>query len=77
MVSWTHPEKAVSRLNSDALVTQLPSSSPIDGDFNVDCIGYAMDNKEALAKPSNFLQEVKGAINAMYGLWCKYSNYKL
>ena len=27
MVSWTHPEKAVSRLNSDALVTQLPSSS--------------------------------------------------
>ena len=28
MVSWTHPEKAVSRLNSDALVTQLPSSSP-------------------------------------------------
>jgi len=26
-VSWTHPEKAVSRLNSDALVTQLPSSS--------------------------------------------------
>ena len=30
MVSWTHPEKAVSRLNSDALVTQLPSSSPIN-----------------------------------------------
>ena len=30
MVSWTHPEKAVSRLNSDALVTQLPSSSLID-----------------------------------------------
>ena len=29
MVSWTHPEKAVSRLNSDALVTQLPSSSPV------------------------------------------------
>lgn len=29
MVSWTHPEKAVSRLNSDALVTQLPSSSRI------------------------------------------------
>ena len=29
MVSWTHPEKAVSRLNSDALVTQLPSSSHI------------------------------------------------
>ena len=28
VVSWTHPEKAVSRLNSDALVTQLPSSSP-------------------------------------------------
>ena len=27
VVSWTHPEKAVSRLNSDALVTQLPSSS--------------------------------------------------
>ena len=27
MVSWTHPEKAVSRLNSDALVTQLPSNS--------------------------------------------------
>lgn len=28
MVSWMHPEKkAVSRLNSDALVTQLPSSS--------------------------------------------------
>ena len=26
-MSWTHPEKAVSRLNSDALVTQLPSSS--------------------------------------------------
>ncbi len=29
MVSWTHPEKAVSRLNSDALVTQLPSNSRI------------------------------------------------
>ena len=29
MVSWMHPEKkAVSRLNSDALVTQLPSNSP-------------------------------------------------
>ena len=28
MVSWMHPEKkAVSRLNSDALVTQLPSNS--------------------------------------------------
>ena len=27
MVSWTHPEKEVSRLNSDALVTHLPSSS--------------------------------------------------
>ena len=49
----------------------------IDGEFNVDCIGYAMDTKEALARPSNFLQEVKGAVNAMYGLWCKYSNYKL
>ena len=35
MVSWTHPEKAVSRLNSDALVTQLPSSSryKIDTDW--------------------------------------------
>ena len=31
MVSWTHPEKAVSRLNSDALVTQLPSSSLLKG----------------------------------------------
>ena len=30
MVSWTHPEKAVSRLNSDALVTQLPSSSRVE-----------------------------------------------
>ena len=30
MVSWMHPEKkAVSRLNSDALVTQLPSNSPV------------------------------------------------
>lgn len=30
MVSWMHPEKkAVSRLNSDALVTQLPSNSRI------------------------------------------------
>ena len=30
MVSWMHPEKkAVSRLNSDALVTQLPSNSLI------------------------------------------------
>jgi hypothetical protein len=28
VVSWMHPEKkAVSRLNSDALVTQLPSNS--------------------------------------------------
>ena len=28
MVSWMHPEKkAVSRLDSDALVTQLPSNS--------------------------------------------------
>ena len=28
MASWMHPEKkAVSRLNSDALVTQLPSNS--------------------------------------------------
>jgi ribonucleotide monophosphatase NagD (HAD superfamily) len=31
VVSWTHPEKAVSRLNSDALVTQLPSSSLLKG----------------------------------------------
>ena len=30
MVSWMHPEKkAVSRLNSDALVTQLPSNSQL------------------------------------------------
>lgn len=37
MVSWMHPEKkAVSRLNSDALVTQLPSNSlGEEGDRNV------------------------------------------
>ena len=30
MVSWMHPEKkAVSRLDSDALVTQLPSNSQL------------------------------------------------
>ena len=35
MVSWTHPEKAVSRLNSDALVTQLPSSSRAEFHKNI------------------------------------------
>lgn len=37
----------------------------IEGSFNVDCIGYSMAEKELLAKPSNFLQEIKAAVNAM------------
>ena len=43
MVSWTHPEKAVSRLNSDALVTQLPSSSRV---VNFACIVVNIINQK-------------------------------
>ncbi len=53
MVSWTHPEKAVSRLNSDALVTQLPSSSRVKiSDINVAMIAifYIGDCISDLAK---------------------------
>lgn len=44
----------------------------IEGGFNVDCVGYSMREKEMLAKPSNFLQEVKGAVNAINIFLKKY-----
>lgn len=49
MVSWTHPEKAVSRLNSDALVTQLPSSSQ----------SYKADLEEALEELKDMIADWK------------------
>ena len=37
----------------------------LEGEFNVECVGYRMDEKGMLSKTSNFLQEVKGTINAI------------
>ena len=51
MVSWTHPEKAVSRLNSDALVTQLPSSSHMAEQCPY-CSGSIKETKETILKVS-------------------------
>lgn len=45
----------------------------IEGNFDVDCIGYSMAEKETLAKPSNFLQEVKATVNAMDMFVSKYN----
>ena len=45
----------------------------IEGNFNVECVGYSMAEKEALAKPSNFLQELKGTVNAINLLVEKYA----
>ena len=43
-------------------------------EFHVECVGYSMCEKEALAKPSNFLQEIKGTVNAIAILMKKYEN---
>lgn len=46
----------------------------LEGAFHVECVGYSMCEKEALAKPSNFLQEIKGTVNAIAILMKKYEN---
>lgn len=46
----------------------------LEGAFHVECVGYSMCEKEAFAKPSNFLQEIKGTVNAIAILMKKYEN---
>ena len=41
----------------------------IDGGFEVDCIGTNFPGSISMSKPSNYLQEIKGTIDAIYGLY--------
>lgn len=41
----------------------------INGGFEVDCIGSDVVDAGKMSKPSNYLQETKGTIDAIYGLW--------
>ncbi len=48
----------------------------IEREFDVDCVGYAMDISSPLARSSNFLQEIKSTVNAMYDFYEKYGENK-
>ena len=41
----------------------------IAGEFEVDCIGSDVADNTALSKTSNYLQEIKGTVDAIYGLY--------
>ena len=46
----------------------------IEGGFNVECIGTQMNNSALRTNASNYLQEIKAAVNAIYSLFQKYAN---
>lgn len=45
----------------------------IEGGFDVECVGTQMNTTASISKASNYLQEIKGTINAIYSLFLKYS----
>ena len=47
----------------------------IEGGFEVDCIGSDSVDTGNVSKVSNFLQEIKGTIDAIYTLSRQYDNY--
>ena len=46
----------------------------INGGFDVDCIGSDVVDSGSLSKPSNYLQEIKGTIDAIYGLYHQFES---
>ena len=44
----------------------------IDNSFSVDCVGSDSVGHFSLSKPSNYLQEVKGTVDAIYSLVVKF-----
>ena len=47
----------------------------MDNGYEVDCVGSDIIDNFTLSKTSNYLQEIKGTIDAMYSLVTKYSMY--
>lgn len=41
----------------------------IDGEFEVDCIGTDVAGSASMSKASNYLQEIKGTVDAIYSLY--------
>lgn len=46
----------------------------IEGGYNVECIGTQMNPSVALSNATNYLQEIKSTVNAIYALSHKYAN---
>lgn len=46
----------------------------IEGGYNVECIGTQMNASISLSNATNYLQEIKSTVNAIYALSHKYAN---